>query len=414
MSDRAVVEADGSIRFPGVDAARLGLVPGAEFAVQAGPEGVVLRRLDPLLTRVHVEPTTGCNLSCRTCVRNAWDEPTGFMSMATYRRLMDGLRAIPSVQNVTFWGFGEPLLHPDIVEMVALAKGLGARTEIITNGVLLSEAKARGLIEAGLDSIVVSVDGVSAEGYADIRAGPGLRQVLDNIARLQALRVQQPQENPELGLEFVAMRRNVRELPEVLRLALAVGATRVIVSNVLPYSEELKDEVLYGRFAGSGYRTFRSEWNPELILPRMDLVAGAPEALALVFNHLLGAVTPRWRPEGAAGYCRFVGEGSIAVGWDGRVSPCVPLLHSYRCFVMGREKHIQGYTVGNVANEDIEAIRRREEYAQFRERVTRWTFAACTDCGGCDLAESNAADCAGNTFPVCGDCLWAKGVIQCP
>ncbi|MHB1415515.1 MAG: radical SAM protein [Chloroflexota bacterium] len=414
MTGKATVAADASLRFSSDGTEKWGLAPGAEFVVEEIPEGVILKRVDPLLARVHVEPTTSCNLSCRTCVRQSWEEPLGFMEMDTFHRLVEGLRPISSLRSVSFWGIGEPLLHPHIVEMVALAKGLGARTEIITNGLLLTRKKSAALIEAGLDSLVVSVDGVSEERYEDVRPGPGLGQVLKNIEALQDLRVTRPQENPEVGLEFVAMRRNIHDLPHVARLALEVGATRVIVTNLLPYAAEMKDEILYGTFAASGYRTSRSEWNPEVLLPRMDLVSGVPEALSMLFTHLLGAASPRWRPEGAGGYCRFVSEGSVAVGWDGRVSPCVPLLHSYRCYVMGREKQIRGYTLGSVNQESIANIWQKDEYVGFRDRVVRFDFAPCTDCGGCELAQSNERDCAGGTFPVCGDCLWAKGVIQCP
>ncbi len=51
---------------------------------------------------------------------------------------------------------------------------------------------------------------------------------------------------------------------------------------------------------------------------------------------------------------------------------------------------------------------------RFRDLVQRFDFSPCSDCGGCNLAETNEEDCFGNGFPVCGDCLWAKGVIQCP
>lgn len=414
MAEKVVVGADGILRLPAGDAGRWGVAAGAEFLAEEHPEGLLLRRLDPVLTRVHVEPTSACNLSCRTCVRHSWSESTGFMRMDTYRRLLAGLRSVASFRCATFWGFGEPLLHPHIAEMVGLAKELGARTEIITNGLLLTKEKAAALIDAGLDSLVVSVDGASPEAYADIRSGANLRLVQQNVEQLQALRLANPRENPELALEFVAMRRNVRDLPHLGALALAMGASRVIVTNVLPYSEELKDEILYGAVAGGGYRTFRSEWNPEVLLPRMDLSAGLSTTLAMMLSHLFDAAAPRGRFEGAGGYCRFVGEGSVAVGWDGRVSPCVPLLHSYRCFVIGREKAIKQYTLGNVDQESIADIWAKDEYRRFRERVTRFAFAPCTDCGGCDLAQSNEADCAGNTFPTCGDCLWAKGVIQCP
>ena len=140
------------------------------------------------------------------------------------------------------------------------------------------------------------------------------------------------------------------------------------------------------------------------------------EAAALVglWQHM-GVAGPSSLPsQGAAGYCRFVGEGAVAVAWDGGVSPCAALMHSYPCYVLGRRKLIRRYTVGNVGCEPISEIWRREEYIQFRARVQRFEFSPCTDCGGCQLAETNEEDCFGNPFPVCGDCLWAKGVIQCP
>lgn len=418
MAEKFVAIEDGTLSLAALDAARLGISAGAEFLIQEVPGGLLLRRTDPALSRVHVEPTTGCNLSCRTCVRHTWDEQIGFMKMATYGALIQGLKQVPSLGRVSFWGLGEPLLHPHIVEMVALAKSLGARTDLITNGLLLTRELARDLVAAGLDRLTVSIDGISAEANADVRSGADLAAVLRNIEQLQQFRVIAPGEDvrptPEVWIEFVAMRRNVRDLPKLPQLAQAMGASRVIVTNVLPYTEDLKDEILYGLTAGGGYRTTRSEWNPDVLLPRMDLTAGVPEALATLLNHLIDASAPIGRFDGAGGYCRFVGEGTISVGWDGRVAPCVPLLHSYPCYVMGREKHVRRYDVGNVGEERIARIWEKGEYRQFRDRVLHFAFSPCTDCGGCDLSVSNEADCAGNTFPVCGDCLWAKGVIQCP
>ena len=51
----------------------------------------------------------------------------------------------------------------------------------------------------------------------------------------------------------------------------------------------------------------------------------------------------------------------------------------------------------------------------YRERLHDFSFAPCTFCGGCDLSETNEEDCLGNkVFPVCGGCLWAQGIVQCP
>jgi hypothetical protein len=70
--------------------------------------------------------------------------------------------------------------------------------------------------------------------------------------------------------------------------------------------------------------------------------------------------------------------------------------------------------VGSIADEDICSIWNREDYRQFRARVRRFEFSPCVDCGGCYMSESNEEDCFGSTFPACGDCLWAHGVIVCP
>lgn len=104
----------------------------------------------------------------------------------------------------------------------------------------------------------------------------------------------------------------------------------------------------------------------------------------------------------------------MAVSWDGEVSPCVALMHSYKCYVLGREKNIRRYTLGNIAQQKVDKIWNSKEFQQFRKKVIEFDFSPCTSCGGCDFSESNEEDCFGNTFPVCGDCLWAQGVILCP
>lgn len=402
------------LRLPREQRKRWGLSPGAEFSVVETPEGLLLRRVDPMLSRVYVEPTSGCNLSCRTCVRNSWSEPTGSMTMEVYRGLIEGLRQVPSLKKVSFWGFGEPLLHPDIVEMVGLAKGLGAETQLITNGLLLDRQMAEGLVAAGLDSIVISVDGASPQAYSEVRTGADLRLVQENVNGLREARNGSPRHNPEIGLEFVVMRRNVGELRKLPGLALSMGASFIVLTNVLPYTEDMSDEILYGLITGGFYSMSRSKWRPEIMVPRMDSRREVLDPLVGLLEHSTTLDPPAGRPGGDGAYCRFVNEGSAVVAWDGAVSPCIPLMHSYPCYVMRRPKQIRRYTLGNAGKEPITSIWADKEFARFRALVQQFDFAPCSDCGGCDLVETNEEDCFGNTFPVCGDCLWARGVIQCP
>jgi len=112
-------------------------------------------------------------------------------------------------------------------------------------------------------------------------------------------------------------------------------------------------------------------------------------------------------------FCPFVGKDCLAVDWQGNVAPCPPLMHTYSCVVMGREKEFLRYHVGNLSEQSLRSLWDQPEYTAFRQRVRNFDFAPCVDCGGCYMAETNEEDCFGNSFPVCGDCLWARGVVRC-
>ena len=98
-----------------------------------------------MLKKLYIEPTTKCNLNCKMCFRNTWfDEPICELSLDDYRHV---LATMPkSVETVFFGGMGEPLFHPDILEMIKLAADKGLDVELLTNGTLLNEDMINGLI----------------------------------------------------------------------------------------------------------------------------------------------------------------------------------------------------------------------------------------------------------------------------
>lgn len=361
--------------------------------------------------KVYIEPTNRCNLICRTCLRTLWDEPPGDMDAATFAGVLDGLRACTPAPTVFFGGIGEPLAHPRIVEMVAAAAALGAPTELITNGTLLARPQAHALIDAGLGALWVSLDGATPASYTDVRLGAALPEVLTNIARLRDLRDDLGSATPEIGVVFVAMRRNIADLPTVLRLGRELGATRFMVTNVLPYSPAMCDEVLYARALCNGDSGLLPDL-PGLRLPKMDRQWAASEPLR-------EAVHGAWPAEGGmlrpvCDRCPFIEDGVLAVGWDGRISPCLPLLRTHISYLHGCARLSRHYAVANVRERGLLDVWRDPALIEFRERVRAFEFSPCTLCDGCLLSETNDEDCYGNPFPTCGGCLWAQGVIQCP
>jgi len=417
----AHVDKEGRLVLPPEVISRFGLKPGTRVLVDEGGNDLRLRKPVTHLSKVYIEPTNRCNLECRTCLRNVWDEPSGEMSSATFARIIEGLHCFSPPPTVFFGGFGEPLSHPGIVEMVARVKALGITVELITNGTLLTQDLSLQLIEAGLDMLWVSLDGASPESYADVRLGAALPEVLSNLANLRRIRWGDyappfgfdQHLNPQIGVVFVAMKRNIADLPAVIRLGNEIGASRFLVTNVLPYTPEMCEEILYSR-ALTDAIYLPTHWGARMKLPKMDMNETTRESLFKVMRGGHSMVFAGASFGESNDRCPFIESGSVAIGWEGNLSPCLPLLHNHVTYLNGWERSLRRYAVGNIIERDLNVLWNAPEYATFRERVQKFDFSYCIFCGGCNLIESNDEDCFGNTFPVCGGCLWAQGVIQCP
>jgi MoaA/NifB/PqqE/SkfB family radical SAM enzyme len=419
------VDRDGRIVLDPEDARQYGLTPGADFFVEDGSDGLMIVRPPGHLTKVYIEATNICNLQCRTCIRNSWNESLGRMSMETFGRIVEGLKSFSPPPSVFFGGFGEPLSHPSIVDMVAAVKGLGSTVELITNATLLTREMSYGLVDAGLDGIWISLDGARPESFADVRLGAALPEILENAAAFRdacspELRrysgdVCSPElhrypENVAIGIVFVAMKRNIADLPRVVSLGERFGATRFLVTNVLPYTREMCNEVLYSSSlsqTGGGSPLFR------VTLPLIDPNETNAEAIRQI-SGLYDLVRPAASHAGPENRCPFVRKGATIINWQGNMSPCIPLMYdtvSYR--VDGRERLAKKHRIGNLSNKTLQELWNDPEYVDFRKRVQAFDFPPCTRCE-CQLSETNEEDCFGNTLPTCGGCLWAQGIVQCP
>jgi MoaA/NifB/PqqE/SkfB family radical SAM enzyme len=355
------------------------------------------------LDRVYVEPTNRCNLDCRTCMRQGWEEGLGFMDFAIYEKLLAGWRFFPARFEIFLGGFGEPLSHPRIADMVALAKSAGSKAELISNGILLDDEMTGRLTDAGLDRLWVSIDGASPASYADVRLGDHLPDIVANLERLQAR-----SRKPELGISFVAMRRNVADLPAVLELARRLGASRFSLSNIEPYTEDMEREILYGR------TLFAPLPEGGARVPRLDPGLVDEETRKKIVAMFPGSFSLAPLAAGQEGLCPFLQRRSASVRWDGRVGPCLPLLHGHTVILNGHSRNWPEFNFGSLIKRDLAEIWDDPEYRGFRRKLDEFSFAPCTTCNSCDLPDINNEDCFGNVHPACGGCLWSQGFIQCP
>jgi MoaA/NifB/PqqE/SkfB family radical SAM enzyme len=295
-----------------------------------------------------------------------------------------------------------------------------SKVELITNGTLLSKFVSTELVAIGIDKIWVSLDGATPESYTDVRLGAALPEVQNNLYDFRHARRQKYMPEffdlhlkPQIGIVFVAMKRNIADLSAVLALATRLGSLHFLVTNVLPYTPEMQDEILYSRAVSDSIYTF-SPLLRFLEFPKMDIGPGTREAIyhAMRGDHALSFAG------GSLGEsnnrCPFIEKGAMAIRWDGEVSPCLALMHDHKMHLYKYERSIKRHTVGNVLNQSIGEIWNKPEYLALCSRLQEFNFSPCIICAGCEFFESNQEDCIGSPVPTCGGCLWAQGIVQCP
>jgi MoaA/NifB/PqqE/SkfB family radical SAM enzyme len=387
------VDTEHRLTWPARDYAGMPFQPGTRFITESFEDGVRLHVAQLDARQAYLEVTARCNLSCSVCVRQVWREAPGEMTWETFQAVIEGLRAFSQLERVTLGGYGEPPVHPRLPEMLELASTLGGLLTVTTNGLLLDEEVANHILKSRADWVMLSLDAVHTQAHTQARVPAGVERVVANAQRLSRLADRRRGFPLNLGMAFVATRCSRDQLPLLRELARDVNASSVLVSNLLPYTPAMCEEILDN---SDEPLALPMNWpvkdNDQITWGRMDL--------------------PRMK-WGAWQQCRFVLHRALVVGWDGGVSPRYPLMHSYPYYIYGRLKNVSRYVLGNVQQQSLADIWTSAEYVRFRAKVRDFRFMWCVDCGlACDCAERNE-DCLGNV-PSCADCLCAQGIIRCP
>jgi radical SAM protein with 4Fe4S-binding SPASM domain len=152
---------------------------------------------------VQIESTNLCNAKCVFCPRDEMHRRQGVMDLDLFKKVVDEC-AVLGITHVRVHNYGEPFLDRQLVEKVRYAKERGiAEVGMISNGSLVTEPIARGMIEAGLDAINISVDASGKETFERTRVHLEYDTVIDNIRTLARLRREMGRTRPKLILSFV-------------------------------------------------------------------------------------------------------------------------------------------------------------------------------------------------------------------
>jgi hypothetical protein len=160
---------------------------------------------------VQIESTNICNAKCVFCPRDEMHRRQGIMTVELFRKIVDECVEL-GITHVRMHNYGEAFIDRQLVEKVRYAKQKGIReVGVISNGSLITEAVARGIIEAGLDAINISVDAAGKEVFETTRVGLKYDKVIANIERLVRIRAESGKRRPKLILSFVRQNNTADE-----------------------------------------------------------------------------------------------------------------------------------------------------------------------------------------------------------
>jgi MoaA/NifB/PqqE/SkfB family radical SAM enzyme len=160
---------------------------------------------------VQIESTNICNAKCVFCPRDEMHRRQGVMTVELFRKVVDECVEL-GITHVRMHNYGEAFIDRRLVEKVRYAKERGIpEVGVISNGSLITDDVARGIIEAGLDAINISVDASGKEVFEKTRIGLKYDKVIANIERLVRIRGELGRKRPKLILSFVRQDNSVDE-----------------------------------------------------------------------------------------------------------------------------------------------------------------------------------------------------------
>ncbi len=291
---------------------------------------------------ISIEPTTACNLRCPECPSGlrAFSRPTGNLRSDFFRKTIDDLHR--DLSFLIFYFQGEPYINPDFLDMVQYASQRGIYTITSTNGHFLNEENARKTIESGLDRLIISVDGSTQEVYEQYRKSGKLEVVLQGARNVVKWKKELKSKTPHLIFQFLVVRPNEHQIPEIYKLAEEIGIDEV----------KLKTAQIYDYAQG----------NP--LIPKQDQYSRyrrQADGSYRIKNQLLNHCWKLWH--------------ACVITWDGVVVPC--------CF----DKDAK-YRMGNLQEQSLREVWQQEPYREFRQQLLkgRDKIDICTNCTeGCKI-----------------------------
>ncbi len=169
---------------------------------------------------ISVEPANFCQLQCPECpvgTKSNGRKNKETMENKLFAEILNELKS--HLMHIIFYFQGEPLLDPMLDEKIALAHKAKIFTSLSTNAQILNKNYAEKLVKAGLDKIIISIDGATQETYEKYRVGGKLDKALNAIDYIQETKKELNSKTPIVELQFIVFGTNQHELNEIKEIA---------------------------------------------------------------------------------------------------------------------------------------------------------------------------------------------------
>ncbi len=283
---------------------------------------------------VMIEPTNICNLKCPLCPsgNGTLKRQKGYMDFSLFKKIIDEIKERASM--VVLWNQGEPFLHKDFPEMIKYASDNGLFTLTSSNLNIMPDEED--LINSGLDSMIVSLDGTTQKTYNKYRINGELSKVIENTKKIVQAKKKLKKNNPLIRWQFLVMKHNEHEIEEIKRLAKELEVDNLELKTVQIYS---KDDIKNFLPQNPKYRRYKIK----------------NDDFELKF--------------GIKNRCRRIWTNAV-INWDGEVAIC--------CF----DKDVE-HKIGNINNSTLSDIWKNKKIQKIRDQILkdRKSIPICWNCG---------------------------------
>ncbi|MBC7109959.1 MAG: hypothetical protein PWR13_1024 [Archaeoglobi archaeon] len=378
---------------------------------------------------LQIEVTSRCNFNCSYCLRQFWEDYPRDMDIEVFKGVLDGLQS----ERCALYGFGEPLIHDEIEEMAKIASR-NSEVLLVTNGSLDVQK-----ILKYVDFLGISLDSTDPEFLSKVRRNAEFETIAENIKKAK--------KETNVELEVVLMRENLDELEGFVRWAGELGVD-VSISNLVPYSREMYEDVAFVEFSKKPIEICREmmEEYPKKERFLLDVATGRKDAVKL-YNRIWERVREEGytinlhrilieeerirlaeRAERILESCREISEeygiqlevpevfgeererecpysDGVFIRADGMMSPCMEFAYAHPEYLNNHEKRVSSYSLSLEDMEDGFQERKKR-----LNELTPW-------CGNCPYVSfcwyvEESRDCYANR-PSCGECLYSAGISKC-